>query len=201
MNLDSCKTGKRKPYFLASSGPDCLILIAIVLVGGCKREERAFQSQPMSGTENRPHQVSELAPGPVPAQTSPAKNLYEINAWAMAEGKRLYEFYNCGGCHAHGGGGMGPALIDTKWIYGSNPEQIFATITEGRPNGMPSFRGKIPEDQIWEIVAYVRSLGGLTNSGVEGARDDHMKSKAPENSMPAQTPTSANIPKSAEQPQ
>ena len=64
---------------------------------------------------------------------------YEENAFALSEGKRLYSAFNCVGCHAHGGGGMGPALIDDKWIYGHEPGQIFATIVEGRPNGMPSF--------------------------------------------------------------
>ena len=65
----------------------------------------------------------------------------------MAEGQRLYRWYNCAGCHANGGGGMGPPLMDDKWIYGSEPENIVATILEGRPNGMPSFRGKVPDDQ------------------------------------------------------
>jgi cytochrome c oxidase cbb3-type subunit III len=161
---------------------------------GCKKEERAFNSEPMNGAEKN-LQVSQLAPGPEHAQTSPVQNQYENNAWAMSQGKQLYEYYNCVGCHAHGGGGMGPALMDVKWIYGSNPEQIFATIMQGRPNGMPSFRGKIPEDQVWQIVAYERSLGGLTNTGTENARDDHMKGKPPENSLPSQSPASANIPR------
>src|SRR3712207_8677085 len=33
------------------------------------------------------------------------------------------------------------------------------TIREGRPNGMPSFRGRVPDNQIWELAAYVRSMG------------------------------------------
>src|SRR5205085_104092 len=77
----------------------------------------------------------------------------------------------------------------------SNAEQIFASIIEGRPNGMPSFRGKIPEEQLWQLVAYVRSVGGLTNTGAEPTREDHMQEKPPENSLPAQSPTSANPPK------
>ena len=67
---------------------------------------------------------------------------------------------NCTGCHAHGGGAIGPPLMDDSWIYGSHPDQIFATIVEGRPNGMPSFRGKLPDYEIWQLAAYVRSLSG-----------------------------------------
>ena len=47
---------------------------------------------------------------------------------------------------------MGPPLMDDKWIYGSAPENIYATIIQGRPNGMPSFAGKIPTQQVWQIV-------------------------------------------------
>src|SRR5919199_1094602 len=96
-------------------------------------------------------------PGPLDARAK----LYDNNAPAIAEGQFLYNQMNCVGCHAHGGGAIGPALMDDKWIYGSQPEQIFATIVEGRPNGMPSFRGRIPDHQVWEIAAYVRSMSGL----------------------------------------
>jgi cytochrome c oxidase cbb3-type subunit 3 len=81
---------------------------------------------------------------------------------------------NCSGCHSNGGGGMGPALIDDQWIYGSSIENIVATIREGRPNGMPSFRGKITDDQIWQIAAYVVSMGGKVPSAAATSRDDSM---------------------------
>ena len=50
---------------------------------------------------------------------------------------------------------------------------------KGRPNGMPSFRGRIPEDQIWQLVAYVRSLSGLRAASDAAPRgdDDPMRSR------------------------
>lgn len=78
----------------------------------------------------------------------------------IAAGRQLYLAMNCVGCHSHGGGGMGPPLIDNTWIYGGEIENIAASIREGRPAGMPSFRGFIPEQQIQQIAAYVRSLPG-----------------------------------------
>src|SRR5437868_10279571 len=98
-----------------------LLGVSAAIMVGCKKEERPFNSQLMSGAQNQPVQVSDLRPGPEKAPVPPVKNAYENNAWGMGEGKRLYEFYNCVGCHAHGGGGMGPALMDAKWLYGSNP--------------------------------------------------------------------------------
>jgi len=84
----------------------------------------------------------------------------------IAAGKQLYSALNCVGCHFHGGGGIGPALMDDKWIYGDSIENIASTIREGRPNGMPSFRGVVPDEQIWQLAAYVRSF----SHPIEGSR-------------------------------
>ena len=65
---------------------------------------------------------------------------------------------------------MGPPLMDSRWVYGSEPENIFATIMQGRPNGMPAFRGRIPQQQVWQIVAYVRSIAGLTPADTRGLK-------------------------------
>src|SRR5204862_1075855 len=97
----------------------------------------------------------------VSSSKGPVRNEYEENAYALSEGQHLYDYFNCVGCHAHGGGGMGPALMDDKWIYGYNPGQIFASIVQGRPNGMPAFRDRIVDYQVWQLAAYVRSLSGL----------------------------------------
>jgi cytochrome c oxidase cbb3-type subunit 3 len=78
--------------------------------------------------------------------------------------------------------------MDRAWIYGSEPGNIFATIMQGRPNGMPSFRNRIPEYQGWEIVAYVRSLSGQLPSDVAPARSDDAYFKPAEQAMPKQTP-------------
>jgi cytochrome c oxidase cbb3-type subunit 3 len=65
--------------------------------------------------------------------------------------------------------------MDGGWIHGSEPATIFTVILEGSPNGMPSFRGKIPDDQIWQLVAYVRSLSGLVPPDAAPGRSDHMQ--------------------------
>jgi cytochrome c oxidase cbb3-type subunit III len=104
-------------------------------------------------------------------------NPYEGNAYAISQGQKLFEQYNCAGCHFHGGGGIGPALMDDEWIYGSTPAKVYASITEGRPNGMPSFGGRIPADQVWKLVAYVRSLNNLEPPAAISPRADEMEAK------------------------
>ena len=106
----------------------------------------------------------------------------------MAEGKRLYIQFNCNGCHALGGGDIGPALMDGKWIYGHEPDQIFASIVEGRPNGMPSFRGRLPDQQIWQIVAYVRSMSGQAWKLAAPGRSDDLHAGRPEHSRDRKPP-------------
>jgi len=71
----------------------------------------------------------------------------------VSEGQRLFEAFNCVGCHAHDGGGIGPALMDAKWIYGGDPAEVYGSIMYGRPNGMPAFNGRIRESEAWEIAA------------------------------------------------
>jgi cytochrome c oxidase cbb3-type subunit 3 len=129
------------------------------------------------------------------------ENGYEENAFALSEGKRLFSSFNCSGCHANGGGGMGPPLLDDKWSYGHEPEQVFATIVEGRPNGMPSFGGRIPTYQIWQLAAYVRSISGLVPKDAAPGRNDDMKGKPPEATKDREIPVEAPLPPSAEKPQ
>ena len=100
----------------------------------------------------------------VPGQAAPVRqqqNPYEGSEVAIGEGKRLYDQFNCSGCHSQGGGGIGPALMDDAWIYGSSSANVYWTVVEGRPNGMPAFGGRIPDDQICKIAAFVRSLSNL----------------------------------------
>jgi len=75
---------------------------------------------------------------------------------------------------------MGPPLNDSEWIYGSAPENIVQTIIEGRPDGMPSYRGKISNSQLWQLAAYVRTLAGLTPKDTWPMRSDAMEEVGPE---------------------
>ena len=81
------------------------------------------------------------------------------DARALATGAKLYVAYNCVDCHGAGGGGsMGPSLNDGRWHFGGSDGEIFESIYQGRPEGMPAWGGRIANDQIWMLVAYLRSL-------------------------------------------
>jgi cytochrome c oxidase cbb3-type subunit 3 len=176
----------------------CVGILTLSL-SACEREKRDFRQAPPSGTVST-ISLSDLHPGSNTPLIPPTENPDERNAYAVSEGKRLYDAYNCSGCHFHGGGGIGPPLMDDQWIYGGDPANIFSTIVEGRPNGMPSFRGKIPDAQVWELSAFVRSMSGQVRKDVSAGRDDHMYAKPSEQSTKQEQPKNSGLPKSAEMP-
>ncbi|HEY8580158.1 MAG TPA: c-type cytochrome [Beijerinckiaceae bacterium] len=148
--------------------------------------------------------MTNLSAGAAPPEirVSGKGRLYEDNAYHVAQGKKHYSSFNCAGCHGHGGGGSGPPLMDAAWIYGGSIENIVRTIQEGRPNGMPSFRGRIAEEQIWQLAAYVRSMGRHVRKDVAPSRNDDMQARPAENALPRAEPApAASVPPAAERPQ
>jgi cytochrome c oxidase cbb3-type subunit III len=164
-----------------------LLALAALALAACQRETRHIKSKPETGADQV--SLSDLYPGEVPtAAADPHAKEYEGNAYHIAQGQRYFRWFNCNGCHANGGGGMGPALMDEDWRYGGDIQHIYATIVQGRPNGMPSFRDKIPETQVWEIAAYVRSLSGNVDRLAAPSRSERMQSIPPINNINAQPP-------------
>lgn len=102
--------------------------------------------------------VSSIFPGNVPIKSG-LQAPQGDQAAAAARGMRYFNQMNCVGCHGpNGGGAMGPALSNASFIYGDKPEQIFLSIYQGRPRGMPTWGGMLPPSVIWDLVAYVKSI-------------------------------------------
>ena len=167
-------------------------LIGFVLLTACDRESRESRGQPLP--EGRiAAQTSDLVPGGGAAgPEDPRARMYAENAYHIGEGGRLYRQMNCVGCHANGGGGMGPALMDDQWRYGGRMDQIVASIDQGRPNGMPSWRGKLTEQQMWQLAAYVRSLSGNVPKDAAPSRSDSMSTIYPPTLSRPETPSDSD---------
>jgi cytochrome c oxidase cbb3-type subunit 3 len=156
-----------------------LLLLLLFCAVSCERETRRYKELPAAASRPESTRVSDLAPG-LPAEQQPVISPYQENAYGIAEGKRLYTAFNCNGCHAQGGGGIGPALMDAKWIYGGAPDQIYSTVAQGRPNGMPSFARHVPSQQIWQLVAYVQALSMQVPRDAAPGRSDDLNGIKPE---------------------
>ena len=100
------------------------------------------------------------------------KNPVASSAASIAAGKKLYDA-QCASCHGPTGKGDGKAgallkplpsdISDTEWKHGSSDGEIFTVIRDGaRQTGMRAYGSKVPANDIWNLVNYVRSLSPKT---------------------------------------
>ncbi len=80
---------------------------------------------------------------------------------AMSAGRNLF-VNNCAACHGSDGRGARgfPNLVDVEWQWGGDPEQIRASITNGRTGIMPPFSASLDAETIELVTDYVLSLAG-----------------------------------------
>ena len=120
----------------------CLVSL-VLLLAACDRESRDPRGTPLPENSAARVRLGDLhAGGQQPQPPDPRAQQYEGVAYQVNQGQQLYMRMNCVGCHFHGGGGMGPALMDDEWRYGGSMAQIVSTLDEGRPNGMPALRSR-----------------------------------------------------------
>ena len=91
-----------------------------------------------------------------------------------AAGERLFTGLGCSGCHRMDGSGIGPSLVG---VFGKPVKLADGTtvtadegyirdsillpnsqIVAGHQPDMPSFKGQVSEDQILQLIAYIKSL-------------------------------------------
>lgn len=166
------------------------LVASAAFYSGCGRETRDFHTGGPRRREDRSASDKDKY-----FATQGPQSAMETNAFALSQGKQLYISFNCVGCHSNGGGDIGPALMDDKWIYGARPADIISSILDGRPNGMPAFRGRINQTQAEQLTAYVRSLSGQAREDAATSRSDDFKGTLPENSSDRETPKPDNRPK------
>jgi cytochrome c oxidase cbb3-type subunit 3 len=142
--------------------------IAVLALSGVAVYRTTASSAPLQQATSRPgaqptyfvEHPDHIQPGlPFQGRWAKLANPYEGNPLRVAEGAKLFVAYNCLDCHgADGSGAMGPSFQDGRWHFGGTPREVFQSIYEGRPEGMPSWGGRIADDQIWRLVSYVESL-------------------------------------------
>jgi cytochrome c oxidase cbb3-type subunit III len=81
----------------------------------------------------------------------------------LAAGSKLFAT-NCAGCHGENAKGNkevgAPDLTDAIWLYGSAPEQVMATVTNGRKGVMPAWDARLDPVTVKSLAVYIHSLGG-----------------------------------------
>ena len=70
-------------------------------------------------------------------------------------GRAIFMRDNCAGCHGtFGGGGMGPNLRQDQ----PNDDEVRDAVLNGKPTGMPSFRGLLNDNDVEDLIAYLDTL-------------------------------------------
>jgi cytochrome c oxidase cbb3-type subunit III len=156
------------------------LLPCLTVMGAAVAAANGVQANPQATADTlRFVAHDEYIPVGMPSRARPLalRNPFEGDREAVATGARIFVAYNCVDCHgADGSGAMGPSFQDGRWRFGGSAGEVFESIYQGRPEGMPAWGGRISEEQIWMLVAYVRTLtaGDLTTENFTGAAQERM---------------------------
>jgi mono/diheme cytochrome c family protein len=113
-------------------------------------------------------------PAEVPAEAKKMKSAVPSSQASIDAGAQLYQKY-CRFCHGNTGKGdsktapkdMQPSnLTDTTWVRGSSEGEIYWIIQNGAPPKyqMKGLKSKLSDTDTWNLVNFVRSLGGVQKS-------------------------------------
>ena len=110
-----------------------------------------------------------LVSGALLAQTP--DNPLAADANAASAGNSVFRLY-CTPCHGiRGQGGRGPDLTKGVYSSGERDSDLFRSISNGVPGtDMSGFGGDIIPDDVWRIVAYIRSIARHDTTPVSGDR-------------------------------
>jgi mono/diheme cytochrome c family protein len=75
-------------------------------------------------------------------------------------GKVTYEKF-CANCHGKQGEGLGPmpSFRDARYMSSRTDQDFFQKITNGgQGTGMPPFASKLPDQDRWNVIAYIRTF-------------------------------------------
>ena len=155
----------------ARAGSVALGLLLFIAGAGTSSAQKGASTPPPQGSKSTPAElrggwldvpINTFVPGAV--SVSPKIQLPAEDPAAAQRGMKAFNAFNCVGCHmGNGGGGMGPALSRRPFIYGSEPQNIYLTIVQGRPKGMPAWGALLPDAIVWDLVAYIT---GISNAPV-----------------------------------
>jgi cytochrome c oxidase cbb3-type subunit III len=171
-------------------GGSCLLAAKILLalmalfLAGCEREQRQLRLDPpiAEAVAAMPSGIG----GAPPQVYSALDKAYVSNAYDLSQGKRLYSWFGCPECHGSDGlGGTGPPLLDGWWQYGPDVVSIYLSVRDGRLDGMPAFRDKLTNEQIWQLTGYVQTMGAYVAKTAAPSRDDAVQTRPAENRAPA----------------
>ena len=125
-------------------------VLCVLMIGGCEKKP---------------------APGDfkIPAADSAKVDPLGVSAAVVDAGKKLYHGSDCAICHGKEGDGKGVLAKDISLNIHNRKDpgvqkqfsdgDLFYILKNGK-NMMPGYSKEETDDQLWQIVSFIRSLGG-----------------------------------------
>jgi mono/diheme cytochrome c family protein len=131
-----------------------LIVVAAGVPGVLGAQEHPLEPHP---AEPHTHEAGQALANPVEATSA-----------SVARGRQRYVF-SCRQCHGNTGkgdgdmshaGGVPSDFTDAVWQHGESDGEIFLVIRDGVTADMLGYQGQIPDEDMWNLVNYIKSLTG-----------------------------------------
>jgi cytochrome c oxidase cbb3-type subunit 3 len=124
------------------------------------------------------HQNAELARqnGQGPQVSESELNALSQDPNVCKKGREIYTS-KCASCHGpEGQGGIGPNMTDSYWLHGAKLSEIFLVVNKGVPEkGMPPWGSILKENEMKEVVAYIKSIHGSTPPNAKSPQGELIK--------------------------
>lgn len=143
-------------------------------VAEAEHADEGEHKEPAAEEEHtEPMEEGEHAHAEAPDEYQGLTNPFAGDASAVEEGRAVFAT-NCAACHGESGEGDGPAaealdpkpatLADRAMMDSMTDGYLFWRVTEGGLNppfnsAMPAWSETLSEDQRWQVITFLRSLG------------------------------------------
>ena len=135
------------------------LLAVLVVLASCGSAGGPDAVAPGAGEDAAAAAAVAPAASPEPADAASPAAAYVDDEAAQKRASQLFRAVCTGYCHTTAGAGReAPDLFDCANDHGGSDREIFEVIHGGVPNTqMQAFGGKLPDDDLWKIVAYLKA--------------------------------------------
>jgi len=147
-----------------------LLAAAVILLveGSFLAQEKKDEPQAPAASSSQAAPASSPHNYAISPEDAAKKNPVRFTDASVDRGKKVFK-YQCALCHGEKGDGKGdlakemsltmPDFTQADSLSKRTDGELFAIVAAGK-EPMPSQKGRMPEPQIWNVVNYLRALGG-----------------------------------------
>ena len=143
-------------------------VVILVLAGSFLAQEKKEESQSPAASSSQPAPASSPHNYVISPEDAAKKNPIRFTDVSVDRGKKVFKT-QCALCHGEKGDGKGdlakemnltlPDFTQADSLSKRTDGELFAIVGSGK-EPMPSQKGRMPAPQMWNVVNYLRALGG-----------------------------------------